>query len=353
MISFIHTGDVHLGMVPDKGMPWSLTRKQEIWDTFRRIIERARQQKTNLLLIAGDLFHKQPSVQELKEVNYLFTTIPETKVVMIAGNHDYLRPFSAHDEFVWAENVSFIKESTVQKLVLAELGVNIYGLSYHRKDVTEGLLEGLKPDGSKNYQVVLAHGGEKGHLPINFSDMGKAGFDYIALGHIHHPMMRNDLNMAYCGSLEPMDVNDKGLHGFVEGELGEGGTKTRFVPFSKRHYQKLEFDVTGMTTLMEIGDELKRRIELQGSDDLYDLVVVGMLDQDVTLTEKFLASYGNVVRVSMEAQRDYDFVRLMEENRDNMLGIFIRNYWKESMTNEEEKALYYGVKALIDSQVNE
>ena len=34
---FIHVSDVHLGMVPDKGKPWSDVRAKEIEETFDRI----------------------------------------------------------------------------------------------------------------------------------------------------------------------------------------------------------------------------------------------------------------------------------------------------------------------------
>ena len=38
MIRFIHLSDVHLGAVPDRGCPLSHERREEIWETFRRVI---------------------------------------------------------------------------------------------------------------------------------------------------------------------------------------------------------------------------------------------------------------------------------------------------------------------------
>ena len=57
---FFHVADVHLGMEPDLGCPWSKRRQEEIWDSFRRLIDRVREEKPEVLLIAGDLFHRQP-----------------------------------------------------------------------------------------------------------------------------------------------------------------------------------------------------------------------------------------------------------------------------------------------------
>ena len=50
---FIHIADVHLGMQPDAGFPWSEERGEAIWESFRRIIRLAGREKTDFLLIAG------------------------------------------------------------------------------------------------------------------------------------------------------------------------------------------------------------------------------------------------------------------------------------------------------------
>ena len=96
---FIHTGDIHLGMQPDKGKSWSEQRAGEIWESFGDLIGICRNENTELLLIAGDLFHKQPTVRELKELNSLFSSVPSTRIVMIAGNHDYISARSPYNTF--------------------------------------------------------------------------------------------------------------------------------------------------------------------------------------------------------------------------------------------------------------
>ena len=34
LMKFIHVSDVHLGIKPDEGKPWSEKRAQDIWDSF-------------------------------------------------------------------------------------------------------------------------------------------------------------------------------------------------------------------------------------------------------------------------------------------------------------------------------
>ena len=86
-MKFIHTGDIHWGMTPDADKPWGSERAQAIKDTFKKIIAQAGKMQADCLFISGDLFHRQPLVRDLKEVNYLFTTIPNVKVILIAGIH--------------------------------------------------------------------------------------------------------------------------------------------------------------------------------------------------------------------------------------------------------------------------
>ena len=74
---FIHISDVHLGVIPDVGKAWSKRRSQDVWDSFAEVVLEAGSWKADFLLISGDLFHKQPLKRELREVNYLFTQIPQ------------------------------------------------------------------------------------------------------------------------------------------------------------------------------------------------------------------------------------------------------------------------------------
>ena len=94
-MKFIHTGDIHWGMSPDSDKPWSRERARDIRDTFAAIIEKTKKNRGRLPFIAGDLFHRQPAQKDLKEVNYLFSTIPSVRVIIIAGNRDRIRLSSA------------------------------------------------------------------------------------------------------------------------------------------------------------------------------------------------------------------------------------------------------------------
>ena len=88
-MKFYHTSDIHLGAVPDGCFPWSKARGEEIYDSFVRLVDQAELEKIDLLLISGDLFHRQPLSRELQVLGELFGSLKKTQVVFITGNRDY------------------------------------------------------------------------------------------------------------------------------------------------------------------------------------------------------------------------------------------------------------------------
>lgn len=67
---------------------------------------------------------------------------------------------------------------------------------------------------NNHIQILMAHGGDTAHLPINFNSLELSPFSYIALGHIHKPQVISEDKIAYCGSPEPLDLTETGVHGY-------------------------------------------------------------------------------------------------------------------------------------------
>ena len=172
-MKFIHIADVHWGMAPDGDKPWCRQRTQAIRHTFERAIEETRNQKADLLLIAGDLFHRQPLVRDLKEVNYLFTTIPDTKVVIIAGNHDRIQKSSAVLSFQWAPNVTYLMDEEFTSVYFEEINTEVWGFSYHTAEIREPKLNQVQAPGKDRIHILLGHGGDAGHVPIDRAALAK------------------------------------------------------------------------------------------------------------------------------------------------------------------------------------
>ncbi len=153
------------------------------------------------LFIAGDLFHRQPLLRDLKEVNYLFSTIPQTQVVIIAGNHDRIRKNSAVLSFSWASNVTFLESEDVSSVYFEDINTEVTGFSYYTAEIPEPRLDALEAPEDGKIHILLGHGGDANHVPIDRAALASSGFSYIALGHIHRPeILLDKKKMAYCGS---------------------------------------------------------------------------------------------------------------------------------------------------------
>lgn len=354
-MDFIHIADVHLGATPESDTAWSIQRDKELYDTFFRVIKTCEEKSVDLLLIAGDLFHRQPLLRELKEVNYMFGKLTHTKVVIIAGNHDYISPHSNYLEFNWNENTYLFTNGEMDSIFFEELNTEIYGFSYRTRDIYDPKYDHAFCTVEERINILLAHGGDERDIPINYKQVANAGFDYVALGHIHKPELITN-NMAYSGSLEPLDKTELGDHGYIYGNIHKDENlnteiKIDFVPFSKRTYHKIVLPVTKDTTNFSLIDELKEVIKQNGEENMYQIFLEGKRDPEVMLETKSLYSSGNVVEVVDFVLPDYDFDRLYAENRDNLIGAYISKIRMESDNKElVERALYYGIEALLNTK---
>jgi len=270
-MKFIHISDVHLGMKPDLCFKWSDARVAEIFETFNRIIDICNRDKVDLLLVAGDLFHSQPSIKMLKEANYSFSKLENTQVVLMAGNHDYAPEGSKFYEYEWLEHVHMLSSGKVEDVYLENIDTHIYGFSYETRNITIPRYDDIAPYDTSKINILLAHGGEPNYVPIDFNKLKDSKFDYVALGHIHKPEIINE-RIAYAGSLEPLDKTELGDHGYIYGEVTKESCVIQHVPFAKRKYIKLVKHVEGEITNGELIDSLKEDIDRLGTENIYTIM---------------------------------------------------------------------------------
>lgn len=303
-----------------------------------------------MLLVAGDLFHRQPLLRELREVDYLLSGLSATQVVMIAGNHDYIKKGSYYQTFSWSANVHMITESKISKVELPELDTAVYGLSYHSREIKENLYDDAWPDGKERYQILLAHGGDEKHIPFRKNILSALGYDYIALGHIHKPQELVDCRMVYAGALEPVDKNDTGPHGYVKGNLTETGCRTVFVPCALREYVHMDVEVSKETTGFALRSMLNKQVEERGIQNIYKINLTGYRDPDIEFDLSQMDLYGNILEIEDKTRLAYDFEKLREVNKDNLLGKYIESFADCGPDSMEYQALCVGVQALLETK---
>lgn len=346
---FFHVADVHLGMEPDLGSPWSKRRREEIWESFRRLIGRVREEKPEMLLIAGDLFHRQPLLRELKELKALFESVPDTQVVLMAGNHDYLKRDSYYLSFSWPENVTGLFGQSCERVDFPRYSLAVYGCSYYSREVAENLYGDMHPSGAMKYHILLAHGGDDRHSPWKKEEMAAAGFDYIACGHIHKPEILVPNRMAYAGALEPTTMNQTGEHGYIDGVIDAGGVRISFVPFAVCEYVELTLPVDEDTTQFSLEQRLTAEIARRGLANIYRVTLEGLRGENQEFSLKRLREMGNVVEIIDRTRPAFRLEQLKKEYAGSLIGEYVRHFeGTDSML--EQKALYYGLEALLDAR---
>ena len=352
-MQFIHTADIHLGATPEG----RAERSMELWRTFESLIGYCKTQKIELLLIAGDLFHKVPTMRELREVADLFCQIPNTKIVMIAGNHDYVSDTAAALHFIWPKHVFFMPPGKLSSIYFEEWNTEVYGYSYENPHIAEAVFDRLVPRNPEHINILLAHGNvyakEDVYIPIDKVRLEKAGFDYVALGHIHKAERFSE-RMAYCGSLEPLDRSEYGMHGCIYGCLEEKiGTqpvyiRTKFLGCASREYKKLSYTISPQTSVSAMRQEIRQQIYQIGEQNLYTLVLCGKKAPDWYLPQDTFSDMKQIIMVEDATESYYEADAFLKENR--LAAVFAEQLEKQGLSAEEkEKALQYGLAALRNS----
>lgn len=261
MLKVIHAADFHLDS------PFSLEdassaalRREQLRETFRRLIRYISEVNADLVLIAGDLFDRKFVTKNTVElVVNSFASLPNTRFIITPGNHDYYAPDSIWTKTVFPENVTIFKTEKLAKVTFDDINghkVAVYGYAFTSISMsycpfTEKMAE--DPDA---INILVAHGNmlqkNAEDCPITLADIRSTNFDYIALGHIHNQheiICDGEQWYGYSGSLEPRDFGELDWRGVIDVEMdkNEDGfiCRPEFVKLSSRRYMIEKLDVTG------------------------------------------------------------------------------------------------------------
>jgi exonuclease SbcD len=259
----LHTSDWHLGRSFHGA---SLLEEQEA--AIARIADLAREHAVDAVLIAGDLYDRAiPPAEAVALFNKALAELSRdgTAVVAIAGNHDSHVRVSVYDPLLSAFGVTIrgdVGRAHEPVLVTPRSGgapVAIYPLPYlepavdgpalagapvrlRHEEVTRLALARIRADlegRPRQRSVLVAHtfvaGGETSEsereLTIGNVDRVSvdtfAGFDYVALGHLHASQQLDGPRVAYSGTPLPYSFSEERHVKSVRiVELADDGTPT-------------------------------------------------------------------------------------------------------------------------------
>lgn len=249
-MKILHTSDWHLGHTL-----YNYDRTEEQQAMLLQMVSIVEEQKPDVFLLCGDVYHTpQPSaaVQTMLADGLvrIHETRPEMTIVMTAGNHD---SGTKHEIFQtpW-KALKVYAIGQLEKNHLDEHIIEVAGQGYivavpyaNERNIPEGffqqLLDRVAERNVENLPVVMtAHTTVKGcdfrghdhatELTVGGIDsleleyMGE-GYDYLALGHIHHGQFVHSgkHNVRYSGTPLPVSFDENFMHSVSIVEIGRHG----------------------------------------------------------------------------------------------------------------------------------
>ena len=275
-----HLADLHLGYrayhrVNSRGVN---QREADVAASFRHAIARVVELRPDLVVVAGDVFHTvRPSnisiAEAFRQFSLLTERLPETPVVMIAGNHDSPRSADTGNIlslFREIENVRVVHEecSAVELPQIETSVLCMPHVSLAADHETE-----MEPDPKFANNVLLLHAevtGKDGE-PRYRTEFGGAqvpetairprAWTYVALGH-HHMAEPLAANAWYAGGIERTSAfiwQEKSAKGFLLYDTGTG--QAEFQPVDTRPILDLpRIEAKGLTST-EIDDRILAAVE--------------------------------------------------------------------------------------------
>ncbi len=319
---FLHTADIHIGAAPDAGHPWSEERAEAIARVPEKLAEICRREKIDLLLLAGDIFHFPPTEAQLTDLRDVFDTMPETRVVMIAGEHDFVRPASAYARFIFGERVTFLSFPCLSSVVFPQWNLEVHGFSYSRRTLKENRLDNLTVPADGKRHILLAHGGDEDHLPIDTDMLLAQGWTYVALGHCHKPGISTEGRLAYPGSPEPVSADETGTHGYYLGELTGKSLSVTWKPFSACSYETLRLTLNTSSTQKDLEQRILRQLS-NAPEHIFSVTLTGESAPDFRPDCEALARLGRIRSVrddSVPALEGLEREAFLAERREKLLA---------------------------------
>ncbi|CAC9924399.1 Ser/Thr phosphatase family protein [Aedoeadaptatus nemausensis] len=338
---FLHTADLHLGRsFPFSRPPDREEGRKNRFSTFQRILEYGASQSVDYLFLVGDIFEQEKIRPE--EVDYVLGLLRDQnfETLLLLGNHD----FKLYD-YISArlpQNVYLFEQGALSEYRDDKRGIIFYGTSWDR-DSYHRILQCSGESFRDDYRHVLLHHGNwtggDGYFPVDANIL--SFFDYIALGHVHKPILyENKLQM--CGTPEPLDRTDRGKLGVVYGELTDV-LSTKYIPLAQRILRHKTLDASSAN----IVEELKEG--LQDDRAIYSFHLAGgysgVLDKEIRRTL-------DLAGVAYEVEWARDLPKLIERvyraHEKDALGEFIR---RAAQLDEDEDTILavcdMGIRSLL------
>lgn len=285
---FVHTADLHL----DSPLRSLALRNGELAEHVRgatraaltAIVDLCIAEAVDALLIAGDLYDgSQTSMNTalflMGEMRRL--EMAGVRVFVIRGNHD--NQSAIRRELTFPDNVHVFsnRAKSVKAATLPDgRAVYIHGIGFDQPHAPDSLLPSFPGPQADSVNIGMLHtslAGAPGHdlyAPTSVAELAAHGFDYWALGHVHHRLVHSETPLIVMpGMPQGRDINEAGAKSVTLVTIEAGGQ----IHHDERRigsavFERATVDLTGVSEwralLARIGDDLARRVAGAGAQHL-------------------------------------------------------------------------------------
>ena len=350
-MKIIHTADIHLGSKMDTKFNKEKAdeRKRELRDTFRRMVEYAKDNGVSVIMLCGDVFDSDSPFKKDKDFFYsVVKSVPDIDFLYLKGNHD--NGGAIPEEL--PENLKLFSEQwtaySYENVVIC--GTEICPAnrsSYYSSLVLD----------KEKCNIVMLHGDTSAE-DINLKKLKNKNIDYLALGHIHkrsEGQIDERGEYVYCGCLEGRGFDEPGEHGFELLDIDGNKIKRTFIPFAKRQINEINVDITGCKNALEASTAVTNKVRFS-KEDIYRINLTGEINFDVDNftedVEYYLRNECYFINIKDKTSRKIDISQY--ENDLSIKGEFVRTVISKKDLSEEEKMaiINCGLKALDGKEID-
>jgi DNA repair exonuclease SbcCD nuclease subunit len=264
---FVHTGDLHLdspfvGLSSEAPPSVAQTLREATIGAWDNVVDLALEQQVDFFLVAGDAFENANRTLRGQLAfrdglaRLAAAAIPS---FVVTGNHDPLDGWGP--TVAWPGLAHRFEAHRVASRPVIRDGeeiARVYGVSYHKRDVTTNLARHFRREADAPFAVGLLHanvGGLEGaanYAPCSVGDLQASGMDYWALGHIHrhHVVSARRPTAVYCGNPQGRDPGEADPRGCYLVTVDDAGRiHPEFRPADVVRWQLID------VTIGELGSE--------------------------------------------------------------------------------------------------
>ena len=338
-MKILHTADIHLKDFGD-----------ERWAALETILQTAKEQKVNVLVISGDLFDANTNLDDLRsKIRDLFSDI-DFDVVLIAGNHDCAickgMYFGTKATILTNIDKPFEKEE-----------VTIWGLPFENLE-DEKIIEKLEflrtRIDKKRSNILLYHGelldalfktndfgeeGEHRYMPLKLSYFKDLPIDYVLSGHFHTSFSVRPLPsggyFVYSGSPVSITKKETGRRSVNLFEVGQNPNQHFLDTF---HFEDVTITLDPFSGKNPL-ETIKEVIASKHPAAVLTLTVQGFVDcQTIGMTETEFVTAANQVAKG-KCSISFQFKNIQDILSDDLFKSFAKKLDQRNLDEQEKKKM--------------